>query len=144
MFTQSAKNGMNSANGPEETQPNRRSGCALFHLKVLPCSLPSSYAAARGSEPATHAVLPCWGREGLDVVAALGGQMFPVLQGDFTFVGDLLIIFGELVLLKCTHAVLMLRAYHGCCNCRRAKAYVTARRIEKDLMSPDTRRHQRV
>lgn len=59
--------------------------------------------------------------------------MFPVLQGDFTFAGDLLIIFGELVLLKCTHAVLMLRAYHSCCNCRRAKAYVTARRIEKDL-----------
>ncbi|CAE7341687.1 abcG22 [Symbiodinium microadriaticum] len=101
------------------------------------CSDPSLPADVR-------AVLPCWGREGLDVVAALGGQMFPVLQGDFTFAGDLLIIFGELVLLKCTHAVLMLRAYHSCCNCRRAKAYVTARRIEKDLMSPDTRRHRHV
>ena len=33
----------------------------------------------------SKAVMPCWGEEGLDVVSALAGQMFPVLDGHFTY-----------------------------------------------------------
>lgn len=35
--------------------------------------------------------MPCWGREGLDVVSALAGQMFPVLDGHYTYVTWLLV-----------------------------------------------------
>eukprot|EP00434_Breviolum_minutum_P017853 symbB.v1.2.015756.t1/scaffold1187.1/size155418/5 len=103
------------------------------------CSDPSLPAAVR-------AVMPCWGEAGLDVVAALAGQMFPVLAGDFTYVGDLLFILGALVVLKFIHALLMLRAYHGCCNCRRLRAFAPRRRRSgEDMMSPvDTRRHRSI
>jgi len=103
------------------------------------CSDPSLPAAVR-------AIMPCWGEAGLDVVAALAGQMFPVLAGDFTYVGDLLFILGALVVLKFIHALLMLRAYHGCCNCRRLRAFAPRRRRSAlEMMSPvDTRRHRSI
>lgn len=101
------------------------------------CSDPSLPVAVR-------AVMPCWGEAGLDVVAALAGQMFPVLDGDFTYVEDLLFILGALVTLKLVHGLLMLRAYHGCCNCRRLRAFAR-RRSPEDMMSPsETRRHRRI
>ncbi|CAJ1434077.1 unnamed protein product [Effrenium voratum] len=61
-----------------------------------------------------RAVMPCWGSGGSDIVTALAGQMFPVLDGNYTFVQDCLFVVGALVLLKLLHGVLMLRAWrHG-------------------------------
>lgn len=118
-----------------------RSGVKLeFHGLVFQgfqiCSDPSLPAEVR-------AVMPCWGASGPDAVAALAGQMFPVLGGDFTYAGDLGFILGALVTLKLVHGLLMLRAYHGCCNCRRLCAFAS-RSSAEDMMSPDTRRHRRV
>eukprot|EP00913_Durusdinium_trenchii_P018907 g17765.t1 len=78
--------------------------------------------------------MPCWGASGPDAVAALAGQMFPVLGGDFTYAGDLGFILGALVTLKLVHGLLMLRAYHGCCNCRRLCAFAS-RSSAEDMRS---------
>jgi len=98
------------------------------------CSDPSLASSVR-------ATMPCWGADGLDVVAALGGQMFPVLSADFTLAGDLSLVLMELVLLKMIHGLLMLRAYCGCCACGIRCACSTDGRAAGAL-TPGSRRHR--
>eukprot|EP00442_Polarella_glacialis_P025588 CAMPEP_0115058150 /NCGR_PEP_ID=MMETSP0227-20121206/6177_1 /TAXON_ID=89957 /ORGANISM="Polarella glacialis, Strain CCMP 1383" /LENGTH=768 /DNA_ID=CAMNT_0002443079 /DNA_START=169 /DNA_END=2471 /DNA_ORIENTATION=- len=80
------------------------------------CSDPLLPAAAR-------AVMPCWGSDGHDVVAALGGQMFPVLTAEDTYATDLSVVLLELVLLKLLHMLILLQGYYGCFTCCSRRGY---------------------
>jgi len=51
--------------------------------------------------------MPCYGSEGIDVVNALSGTLFPVLSTENTLAFDLGVIVGQLAVLKLVHALVL-------------------------------------